>query len=621
MTSRGGRRLAAMIAAAATSTPLAAPASSAAAVQGFGPLSAGGCLVTRGTTPEDVGQYHCAAGKGLVGANAVAVSPDGANVYVVGGTPGNTPASSYGNLAILKRDQTTGAISAAGCLSSDGTDGRDGETGACTPTPSLLGADGVAVSPDGLTVYVTSKSSASVVAFARDPATGSLSRLGCMQGSPRPGSPCRSANVFVSSSGVVVSADNTALYISAPQEGALSEFTLPPSSPAGTGPGGPPPTVASIFTPAPTYLANPCIAVNGLDGPCAVGTAMGGVSHLALSPDGKQLYATAGSSRAVDVFSPTAGAGLTESGCLMVEAPTGLCANSKLMNDPTSTASSPDGRNVYVSDSSHGDGMIDVLARNASTGQLSDVSCEDFLPKPRHEEPGESEEEKEERQKESEEKEPPDVCQRVPGLEGVSVVAVSGDGSSVYAFGNRSAVIFSRDAATGKLTETSCAAVEDSRCASLPSLRDVQAAAISPDGHEVYVVGAGKGAVMTFSIGAAVTSARAAATHAGSARVRVTCPAALRRPCSGRVELMRRLASAGRHGRHRARARRIEIGGSSGFTIRPGRQAIVGVRLSQAGERLLRSRHRLRLTAVVRAAAHGGGSGYGRRLILTLSRF
>jgi DNA-binding beta-propeller fold protein YncE len=611
-----------MIAAAATYAALTAATSSAAAVQGFGPLSAGGCLVTRGTTPEDVGQYHCAAGKGLVGANAVAVSPDGANVYVVGGTAGNTPASSYGNLAILRRDQTTGAISATGCLSSDGTDGRDGETGACTPTPSLLGADGVAVSPDGLTVYVTSKSSASVVAFARDPATGLLSRLGCMQGSPRPGSPCRSANVFVSSSGVVVSADNTALYVSAPQEGAISEFTLPPSSaPAGTGPSGPPPTVASIFTPAPTYLANPCVAVNGLDGPCAVGTAMGGVGDLALSPDGKQLYATAGPSKAVDVFSASAGETLAESGCLMVEAPPGLCANSKLMNTPTSAANSPDGRNVYLSDSSHGDGMIVVLARNASTGQLSDSSCEDFLPKPRQEEPGESEEEKEERQKEGEEKEPPDVCQRVPGLEGVSVVAVSGDGSSVYAFGNRSAVIFSRDAATGKLTETSCAAVEDSRCASLPSLSDVQAAAPSPEGHEVYVLGTGTAAGLTYATGAAVTSARAAATHAGSARVRVVCPAALRRPCTGRVQLMRRLASARPHGGHRARATRIEIGGSSGFTIRPGRQAIVSVRLSQGAERLLRSKHHLRLTAVVRAAARGGGSGYGRRLILTLARF
>ena len=37
----------------------------------------------------------------LLGASAVAVSPDGANVYVAGGTPGNTPAQSFGNLAIL----------------------------------------------------------------------------------------------------------------------------------------------------------------------------------------------------------------------------------------------------------------------------------------------------------------------------------------------------------------------------------------------------------------------------------------------------------------------------------------------------------------------------------------
>ena len=122
--------------------------------------------------------------------SAVAVSPDGNNVYVVSGKTEPTVAASFGSLAILKRDPATGAISEIGCLSSDGTDGRDGASGACTATPSLLGADGVTVSADGHTVFVASNESASVVAFSRDPATGLLTRLGCFQYHPYPGSGC-----------------------------------------------------------------------------------------------------------------------------------------------------------------------------------------------------------------------------------------------------------------------------------------------------------------------------------------------------------------------------------------------------------------------------------------------
>ncbi len=77
-------------------------------------------------------------------------------MYVVGGVAGNSVALSYGAIAILKRDPTTGALAETGCISTDGTDGRDGASGACASEPSLLGASGVSVSPDGSTVYVTS---------------------------------------------------------------------------------------------------------------------------------------------------------------------------------------------------------------------------------------------------------------------------------------------------------------------------------------------------------------------------------------------------------------------------------------------------------------------------------
>jgi DNA-binding beta-propeller fold protein YncE len=604
------------------------------AAGGFGPLSGpGGCLVAPEAGSSDSGTSSCAVGKALTGAHAVAVSPDGANVYVAGGTAGDSVATSFGAVVILKRDQATGAISETGCLSSDGTDGRDGASGACTPTPSLLGADGVAVSPDGSTVFVSSSSSASVVAFSRDPTTGSLTRLGCLQGTPRPGGPCAAANLFSSSSALAASTDGGALYVAAPLEGAISTLvatsttppsTTPPSSPGGstssTGGSSASAMLASIFTtpPASTYLLNPCIAVNGLDGVCAVGTATQGLDDLALSPDGKQLYAAAPGSKAIDVFATGAGGALSETSCLKVQAPPGLCSAGTLMSAPDQLAISPDGQNVYASDSLGSGGSVDVFDRNPTTGALAGNSCVDFLPKPEPKEAGEEGEEGGGQEEKS--STPTDPCASAPGLNDVSVVAVSGDGSSVYAIGSGSAAIFSRDAKTGKLTETSCATEEDSRCTSLPSLQGVSAAAVSPDGREVYVVAAKSSAVMVFGIGAAVTTAHAAATHAGTATVRVVCPAGLRHACSGRVDLTRAVASAARRHGRRMRVRRVEVGQSGLFSIRPGHQASVRLRLMPTARRLLLDRRRLRLMAVVRAAPSSGGSGYGRHVVFRLGR-
>jgi len=616
------RRLLAAIAALASAAGLATLPATAAAAGGFGPLSGPtGCLGAPGTRSAENGTEGCGEGKGLVGANAVAVSPDGANVYVAAGTTGNTAASSFGAVAILKRDPATGAVTETGCLSSDGTDGRDGASGACTPTASLLGADGVAVSPDGLTVYVSSSFSASVVAFARNPATGSLTRLGCFQGRGPAGSPCPTANVFVSSGALATSADDKALYIAAPTEGSIStliggSLTPPPSASAPSASGSES-SVASIFGLGTTqFFANPCIAVNGFDGPCAVGIATQGLDALALSPDGKQLYGAAPGSNAVDVFAHDATGALTESSCLKVTAPPGLCSDSKLMKSPTGLAISPDGRDLYATDSFGPGGSVDVLSRDATTGALSDASCVDFLPKETHEE----KDEEEEKEESHEPPPPPDPCQSVPGLDNVRVVAVSGDGSAVYAIGSGSAAIFSRDPSTGKLTETSCASSEDSRCTSLPPLRGVEGAAVSPDGREVYVTASASSAVMVFGVGAAVSSAQAATTRAGTASVRVACPAALRRSCSGRVELTRVIAQRATHGRHRAHATRIAAGSSARFTIVPGDHATVRVRLARSARRLLVARGRLRLMAVVRANPSGGGSGYGRRVVLSLVR-
>jgi DNA-binding beta-propeller fold protein YncE len=638
------RPIAGLLAGALAATLLACAAASARAGEGFGEIKGpGGCLAEVGASSAT----GCTVAKGLFHPKALAVSPDGTSIYVVGGVAGNNVAESFGVITILKRNPATGEIAEAGCLSSDGTDGREGASGICNPTPSLLGAYGVTVSADGRTVFVTTRSSASVVAFARNPATGSLTRLGCFQATPRADSPCTSANLFPGSEDLLTSAEDTTLYVASPLEGTISAFTAPPATSAQSSSGehsagttehpapaasehpseaGSSAGLASLFTAIPgQFTANPCIAVNGYDGACAVGIAMKGVQGLTLSPEGKQLYAVAAASHAIDVFAPSGKEGstgkavLTETGCLMADAPAGLCSSSGLLQAPTQLAVSPDGRNVYVADRSlppFSGGRIDVLSRDASTGQLADVSCIDYQPPPPKPEPGEEEER--EGNEEKPEKEPTDPCQRVPGLEGVQTVAVSGDGSAVYAFGASSAISFARNSSTGALTETACASESDPSCASLAGLTEVDAATVSPDGRYVYVTTA-DGKLLTFGTGAAVASASAAATHAGLALVPVACPSALSRSCRGRL-LLTRVVHLHARGRRHDRAMRIAAGHSSPFAIAAGRSAFVAVRLNRTARRLLLGDRHLHVTATVHGDPFSGGSGFGRRLVLRLRR-
>ena len=95
---------------------------------------------------------------GSTARDSVAVSPDGKSVYV----------ASYGSDAVarLNRNTTTGAITqpagSAGCVSETGA-------GPCADGHGLYGPVGVAVSPDGKSVYVASPYSDAVARFNRAP--------------------------------------------------------------------------------------------------------------------------------------------------------------------------------------------------------------------------------------------------------------------------------------------------------------------------------------------------------------------------------------------------------------------------------------------------------------------
>ena len=74
----------------------------------------------------------------------------------------------------FSRAGDTGALTCVGCVSDSGGDGRTGTDGFCADGDALLGASGVAVSPDGRNVYVSSHSSNGIAWLARDAASGKL---------------------------------------------------------------------------------------------------------------------------------------------------------------------------------------------------------------------------------------------------------------------------------------------------------------------------------------------------------------------------------------------------------------------------------------------------------------
>src|SRR5262245_12997035 len=97
--------------------------------------------------PVDVERNGVDGVEGLDSPDAIAISPDGAHVYV---------ASFEDNaVTVFARDPDTGALEFVEAV-------------------QIADPEGIAVSSDGAHVYVTSPSSSSITVYARDPGTGTL---------------------------------------------------------------------------------------------------------------------------------------------------------------------------------------------------------------------------------------------------------------------------------------------------------------------------------------------------------------------------------------------------------------------------------------------------------------
>lgn len=421
-----------------------------------------GCLMdTSSRGRQGCGPARATKGPGpFMGSRAVAVSPDGRNVYVA--------SSGSDAVAIFQRNPRSGALfqqrGTAGCVAGKGASG-------CAKAIGLDGPNSIAISSDGASVYVTSRASNSVTAFHRNKKTGALRQLpgafGCISGLPLPG--CAAGRALVAPDVVVVSRDGKNVYAGSFLGNAVAVFARDPASGAIAQPGGSGGCIAEATSGCATAIAlgapeGMAISANGanvyvagatsssiavlqrdaatgalaqatdgsgcvVDAPltgCATGFQLNGANALALSPNGKDLYATSLFDNSVTSFSRGSTGAIAQkeksAGCLVYLRSIG-CSFGRALIAPEGIDVAPDGANVYVA--SFRSGALDVLGRTREGGAVAQLPNAAGCLAPRSL-PG---------------------CTVARALRGVSSVAVSPDGRNVYstAFASNAVDVFRRN--------------------------------------------------------------------------------------------------------------------------------------------------------------------------------
>ncbi len=443
--------------------PVVKPQSKQAALRGTLAQLPGarGCLVDRSKPTAGCGKVRALEGPGpFMGSRAIAVSPDGKNVYVA--------SSGSDAITVFGRNPRTGYLvqpkGAAGCVAAKGANG-------CGKAIGLDGPNSVAVSANGRMVYATSRNSNSITSFRRNGKSGALRQLppksaGCISALPIPG--CASGRALLGADVVVISPDARNVYAGSFFGNAVAVFDVAEKSGVLTQPAG----------------AAGCIAEAAKEG-CTTGIGLGAVEGLAVSRTGSNVYAASALSNALAVLSrnPETGA-LTQatggSGCIADPVLTG-CAAGIEMSGANAVATSPGSEVVYAT-SLFSNSVTAFAPTTTSLGLMQKEGTSGCV-----------------------------VWLRAVGcgfgraLRAPEGLAVSPEGTSLYtaAFGTGAIDVFNRNPETGNVAQKSgkagCQAARSvAGCTPARALKGVSSIAVSPDGKFVYSTSFGSNAVDIF---------------------------------------------------------------------------------------------------------------------------
>lgn len=365
-----------------------------------------GCIGMSTAVKKGCAKARALKGPGpFMGSRAIALSPDGRHAYVA--------SSSSDAVAIFKRNKKTGVLTQSkgttGCIALSAAAG-------CRSAVGLDGPNSVAVTKDGKNVYVTSRGSNSVTSFSRNKRSGGLTQLGSPRGciSVNATAGCGAGSALNGPDVVIASNDGRNVYVGSFFGNSVAAFSRDASSGALTQLAGTAGCIASdtagctaglglnaveglaisgggatVYTGSAVSNAIAVLNRSQVDGSlsqandgsgclttvpvagCTTGRQLAGANAIAMSPDGKNVYATSLFSNSITSFGRSAAGTLGQkSGINACTVNQGAqnCRFGRRMSQPEGLVVSPDGRNVYVT--AFGSNAIDVMNRNTSTGSL-----------------------------------------------------------------------------------------------------------------------------------------------------------------------------------------------------------------------------------------------------------